>query len=330
MIFSGNNLSPQEMGNILGISIQGVYKILKKQKIDTLASTNRRKYIPPLGVRRLLEDRGFIYPKKNISFQIVKGGVGKTSLSFSLALRASHYGVKILVIDFDQQSNLTRSFGINARELPVWINLFRDNVKPSDAIVNVTENLDIIPSNLNNSRLDLELAQAPANLRELINDKIDPIRDKYDLVIMDCPPAINKINTAVSCSSNLIIIPLNPDPYAMEGLDFTLNELRKLKKEFKLKFDYKIIWNRYDARERLGPIYMHQLSKDENKIHHILPFVIRTDTALKNAIYDATSIFDNGKKMGIKEDIDHFTKELLGINAWHEAKSYNLHGALTQ
>jgi len=109
----------------------------------------------------------------------------------------------------------------------------------------------------------------------------------------------------------------------MEGLDFTLNELTKLKKDFKLDFDYRILWNRYDARERLGPIYMHELSKDEKKIHKILPFVIRTDTSLKNAIYDAKSIFDTGKKLAIKEDIDHFAKEIMGLNAWSESKLLN-------
>jgi len=143
MIFSGNNISPQEIGMTLGMTIQGVYKMLKNKNINTVSANNRRKYIPPLEVRRIFQDRGFVYSKQNISFQIVKGGVGKTSLSFSLAIRASHYGVKVLVIDFDQQSNLTRSFGVNAKDLPIWINIFRDNVSASEAIVNVPKILTL-------------------------------------------------------------------------------------------------------------------------------------------------------------------------------------------
>ncbi len=313
------SLTPKELAESLGkITVQGIYKTLKSKQIDTITAENRRKYVPPLGVRQLLQERGYKYPNQNISFQIVKGGVGKTSLSFSLAVRASHYGARVLCIDFDQQSNLTKSFSVDAREQPVWINIIRDNVKSEKTIIRISDTLDLIPSNLNNSRLDVELTQSASNLRDMIRDQISSIRNNYDLVIMDCPPAINKINTAVTCGSDIILIPINPDPYAMDGLEFSLSELTKIKKDFKLNFDYRIIWNRYDARERLGALYMHQLTKDEKKIDKILPVVIRTDTSLKNAIFESKTIFDSSKKSAIKEDIDQFTREILGINAWGE------------
>jgi len=321
------SLTPNELSESLGnITVQGVYKALKSKKIDTITAGNRRKYVPPLGVKQLLQERGYVYPTENISFQVVKGGVGKTSLSFSLAVRSSHYGAKILAIDFDQQSNLTRSFNVDAREHPVWINIVRDGVKSQDAIIKISDTLDLIPSNLNNSRLDVELTQSASNLKDMIRDKLSSIRDNYDLVIMDCPPAINKINTAVTCGSDLILIPINPDPYAMDGLEFSLAELTRIKKDFKLNFDYRIIWNRYDARERLGALYMHQLTKDEEKFERILPVVIRTDTALKNAIFESKTIFNSPKKSAIKEDIDQFTKEILGINAWVEELKLNKKG----
>src|SRR5579872_2056878 len=107
------NLTPNDLCSILGnITIHGVYKALQSRGIQLITAENRRKYISPIEIRKLLEGIGFQYPYQNISFQIVKGGVGKTSLSFSLARRAAHYGVKVLVIDFDQQGNLTRSFDI--------------------------------------------------------------------------------------------------------------------------------------------------------------------------------------------------------------------------
>ena len=102
----------------------------------------------------------------------------------------------------------------------------------------------------------------------------------------------------------------------MDGLDFTLAELQRIKQDFKLKFKYHIVWNRYDARERLGAVCMHDLAKDENKINNVLPVVIRVDASLKNSIFDATSLFDLPKKSAIREDIDQFTKEILGINSW--------------
>jgi chromosome partitioning protein len=229
-----------------------------------------------------------------------------------------------LAIDLDQQGNLTRSFNIEARDKSVWINLIRDEASVEAALVKITDWLHIIPSNLNNSRLDVELTQSASNLRDMVKDKIEPIRNNYDIVIIDCPPAINKINTAATCASDLVIIPINPDPYAMDGLAFTISELKKIKKDFKLSFDYRIVWNKYDARERLGAIYMHQLTKQEESAEKVLPVVMRTDVSIKNAIFDSKTIFELPKKAAIREDIDQLTKELLGINSWKESiKSVN-------
>lgn len=314
-------LTPPEFMDLLGgITIQGVYKALRTHQIVTELASTRRRIVPPIGVRKLLEERGFRYPKQNISFQIVKGGTGKTSLSFALASRASHYGARVLAIDFDQQGNLTRSFNVDAREKPVWMNIFRDRMRAEDAIVSVSDGLDIIPSNLTNARLDVELASTASNLRDHIKDSLAAIRDNYDLVIMDCPPAINKINTAATCASDLIIIPINPDPYAMDGLDFTLGEIDRLKREFKSSFDIRIVWNRYDARERLGIVYMHELARSPEKADKLLPVVIRTDVSVKNAVFDSKSVFDMPKKSTIREDVDQFTREVLGINQWTDAK----------
>ncbi len=318
---SGGVMTPPELMDLLGgITIQGVYKALRAHQVSTELTSTRRRIIHPAGIRKLLEERGFSFPKQNISFQIVKGGTGKTSLSFALALRASHYGARVLAIDFDQQGNMTRSFNLDARDRPVWVNIFRDGVKAEDAIVKVTDGLHVIPSNLNNARLDTEMVTTATNLKDHINDKLSAVRDNYDLVIMDCPPAINKINTAAACSSDLVIVPINPDPYAMDGLEFTLNDIERLRRDFKINPDVRIVWNRYDARERLGIVYMHELAKAVEKADKILPVVIRTDAAVKNAVFDSRSIFDMPKKSTIREDIDQFTREVLGINEWKEAK----------
>ena len=79
--------------------------------------------------------------------------------------------------------------------------------------------------------------------------------------------------------------------------------------------------NRYDARERLGAVYMHELTKQAERVDKILPVVIRADTSVKNAIFDTKSIFELPRKAPIREDIDQFTKEVLGINAWKEANA---------
>ncbi len=116
-------------------------------------------------------------------------------------------------------------------------------------------------------------------------------------------------------------MPVNPDPYAMDGLDFTITEMERIRADFKLDFDYRIVWNRYDARERLGMYYIHELAKRPERAEKVLPFVIRTDSSVKNAIFDSKSVFDLSKKSVVREDIDQFAKEILGINAWKESQA---------
>lgn len=314
-------LTPMELAGVLGkMTVHGVYKALTSHNIEVISTSSKRKKIPPLGIRKLLQERGFKYTKENISFQIVKGGVGKTSLSYALGLRASHYGAKVLLVDLDQQGNLTRSFKLDARDYPVWLNIIRDNVPVSESIKSINETLDIIPSNLNNSRLDLELTQSTYNIKDMIRDTLSPIRDNYDIVIFDCPPAINKISLSATCASDTVVIPINPDPYAMDGLEYTISELRRIKHKFKLNLNYKIVWNKYDARERLGAVCMHDLAKDKDKINNVIPVVIRVDTALRNAIFDTVLLFDLPRKSVIREDIDQFTKEILHLNNWSEQR----------
>lgn len=292
------------------------HHLMKQVEAVSFGGKRRKKAQGSYKTRQQFEAQGFKYPHRNISFQIVKGGTGKTSLSYSVAVRAFQYGARVLCVDLDQQANLTRSFNIEARDKYVWLNLFRDRIPAGKAVVEVEETLHVIPSNLNNSRLDVELSGAASNLRDLVTDKLAPIRENYDLVIMDCPPAINKINTAVTCASHQVIIPITPDPYAMDGLEFTVAEIERVRSDFKVNVDYSIIWNRFDGRERLGAYYLQELSQDPKLSKTVLPVVIRTDVSVKNAVFDSKSIFETSKKSSFREDVDELARELLGISSW--------------
>ncbi|MBK2124012.1 ParA family protein, partial [Fangia hongkongensis] len=304
-----------------GLSPQAIYKMLKAKELESIMISPRKKVIPPESVRTILIDKGFKYQKQILAFDMIKGGVGKTTLSSTVAARASHYGCKTLIIDFDLQGNLSRSFELPNKTYKIWIDIVKDNVDVNETIINVSPYLDIIPSNLNNSRLDIEMQHASTNIKDHVKDILDNVIDNYDLIIIDCPPAINKVSASAICASDKVIIPLNPDPYAMDGLVMTLNEIKRIKKSFKLKNpDYMIVWNKYDARKRLGAIYMHDLAS-QIKVEHILPVVIRTDTSYENAIANAASIFEASKNTNAKEDIDQMAREIIGLNKWVEENS---------
>ena len=314
-----NYLKVNELASVLGgLSHQAVYKMLKSKNLESIMLSTRKKVIAPSSVRAILENKGFQYPNKIISFDMIKGGVGKTTLSAAVATRASHYGCKTLLIDFDLQGNLSRSFAIHSNNEKIWIDLVKDAHPAEKAIISISQYLDIIPSNLNNSKLDIEMQQASINIKDHVRDKLDSVLKNYDLVIIDCPPAINKVSASAICASDLVIIPLNPDPYSMDGLEMTLSEIRRTKKNFKInRPDHLIVWNKYDARKRLGPVYMYDLVQ-KTDVQNISTIVIRTDSNYENYLAKTESIFDASKKSNAKEDIDQITKEIIGLNLWSD------------
>ena len=164
------------------------------------------------------------------------------------------------------------------------------------------------------------MTQSNFDFGSLIRDELKAVRNNYDLVIFDCPPDINKITLSATCASDRVIIPIHPDPYCMDGMEQIVNELKTLKRKFKLNFEYKLIWNKYDARERLGNFYLHDITKDEEKYKSLLPVVIRIDTSLKNSIFAQIPLADIPKDATFREDSDHFAKEVLGLNQWLEEK----------
>src|ERR1700710_2534404 len=104
-------LTPTELASVLNVSVQGLYKQLKELDIQTRNTKGKHK-IYPQEMRRFVELKGLSIPQEIIALHIVKGGVGKTTLVHSLAARSSVYGFRTLMVDLDQQANLTTSFGV--------------------------------------------------------------------------------------------------------------------------------------------------------------------------------------------------------------------------
>lgn len=314
------SLTPMEIKPLFGdVTIQTVYRFLDDNNIlcDKKSNSNR-KTIPPQEVRKILDIKGFKYSKKNYSFQVVKGGVGKTSLSLTFGIRASHYGAKVLLADLDPQANLTSSLVNVSDDHPVWIDLMHNPQLIKDSIIHVDDHIDLLPTSLKDSIFDKSLfnSSSTANPKYFLNDILSSVRDKYDIVIFDCPPALNNVCLCASCASDEVIIPLTPTEYAIAGLNYTLTELANIKNASRLNFDFKIVWNMYDAREKLAPVHMQRVYSNEKILKHIISAIVPVDTSLKNSSYYGRSIFNMKRRGGAAENIDDITRELLGINEW--------------
>lgn len=307
-------LTPQELAKLLGVSNQAVYSILKNKKLNLIKVSPRKSLIAPHSIKQVLESRKFIYKKNIFSLHDLKGGVGKTTISYSVGVRASHYGFKTLLIDMDLQANLTQTCNVDSKELPVWVNLVKKEAEIKQCIINIDEYLDLIPSNLNNSRLEIELGVNKVNIKDHIKDILNPIIDKYDIIIIDCPPSLSKATTIATCASDLIIIPITPDQYSIDGMYMTIDEIRDIKKSYSINTDYKILWNKYDARKKLISILMQQLATDQINFYKTFSTIIRIDSNFEMSGAKKINIFGLPKKSTAQEDIDTLTKELLGIH----------------
>ena len=160
--------------------------------------------LDPGVVRKILYKRGFRFPKKVISFQMLKGGVAKTTSALNFGIRASMYGAQVLFIDLDQQANLTFALGVDSEDVPVWIDVVEKKTKIQDAVIEVCPGVDLIPSSLNNSVLDRVLLNSNRNWAQAVKGPLSEIQSKYDLIIIDTAPNLSATNTAVTCASDIV------------------------------------------------------------------------------------------------------------------------------
>lgn len=308
------SIGVSELYSIIDVTPQGLHHIIKTLELQT-NTIKKQKTLPSSEVRKLFISRGYQYKNEIISFSVVKGGVGKTCLSHSFSIRATQYGAKVLVIDLDQQANMTQAFGIDEESLPSFFEIIKQDVDINEAILPITPHLHIIPSTMNMSFLDRYIQIQQENLATIFKDQIEKVAKNYDYIIFDCPPAISSVTSAATLTSSQIILPITPMKFSFHGLSASFQELSSLEKKFRhSKLKKNIVFNRYDARKTSSPGYLAQLMGVEDYKECIMNCFIRECADLENNINKKSSIFDSKKKSNAYEDIDLFTKELMGLN----------------
>jgi chromosome partitioning protein len=300
-------LSVQDLAQILQQPIDD----LRKEIIKLNLSSKHSQYLDPDSVRKILQAQGFEYKSKVVSFQMLKGGVAKTTSALNFGWRAAMYGARVLFIDLDQQANLTYALmsaqKIETESLPVWVDVVEKKSKINDVIINLAPGLDLIPSSLNNSVLDRVLLSAQRNWSQSVKVPLAEIRSNYDLVIIDTAPNLSLLNTAVTCASDEIILPINPDKFSILGVDKHLADLAELKSEFGLHFKSRVLLTRFDGREALSHEILTKSIEKYSK--NLMKHYVRTSTDIKNLVGGPKNIFSF--KSNAKEDYDLVTREIM-------------------
>lgn len=300
------------------ISLSDLAKFLELTPAELKAELNaefgplKSQWIEPANVRRVLEFRGFKYPRaKIVSIQMLKGGVAKTTSLLNVGLRAAMYGARVLFVDLDQQANLSFALGVEDEDRPVWIDLVEKKTKIQDLIVNVGGPIDLIPSNLNNSVLDRVLLTSNRNWAQSVVTPLGMVRGNYDLILIDTAPALSAVNTAVTVASDEIILPVNPDKFSWMGLLKHRDELAALKTDFGLGFTEKILFTRYDAREKASREVLRNCI--DRFADQMMKSYIRSSSDVKNSVRGEKTIFAGTSP--VKEDFDAVAREVLGFPA---------------
>ena len=309
------NIETSKIKNDFWLNAKDLAKILNKDLSVVISEIEKsfgplrmKSILPPEIVRRYLSKKNFRFPEKVVSFQMLKGGVAKTTSALNFGLRAAQYGTRVLFIDLDQQANLTYAFGVDAEELPVWVDVCEKKNSIQECLIKVDKGIDLVPSSLNNSILDRVLLNGNRNWAQAVKGPLKEIRYHYDLVIIDTAPNLSAVNTAVTCASDIVVLPVNPDKFSMLGVKKNIADLNDLKTEFNLKFKKKILFTKFDGRELASREILSQCIDLFEEM--LLKNYIRTSTEIKNSIRSSKSLFS--AKSNAKEDYDLVTRELLG------------------
>lgn len=250
---------------------------------------------------------------KIISVANQKGGVGKTTTTVNLSTILAKKGKKVLLIDTDPQGNATSGLGVSKDvELSVYDILIGDTEFDETLQETAIKNLKVCPSNISLAGAEVQLVSMMSREQRL-KTKLDKIKDQYDYILIDCPPSLGLVTLNAFTASDSVLIPVQCEYFALEGLGQLLNTVNLVKKHLNKNLEIEgALLTMYDARTNLSNQVVKEVKKYfEDKVYKtVIPRNVRLSEAPSYGM--PITIYDP-KSKGARS-YEKFTKEFLKWN----------------
>ena len=250
---------------------------------------------------------------KIVSIANQKGGVGKTTTAVNLSTVLAKKGKKVLLIDADPQGNATSGIGINKdQKFSVYDILIEDIEVINTLQKTKIKNLDLCPSNINLAGAEVQLVEIE-NRERRMKEKLEKIKDNYDYIIIDCPPSLGLVTINAFTASDSVLIPIQCEYYALEGLGQLINTINLVRKTTNKSLQVEgALLTMYDSRTNLSNQVVNEVKKYfGNKVYkNIIPRNVRLSEAPSYGM--PITVYDSRSK-GAKA-YEKFTREFLKKN----------------
>ncbi|MCB0629995.1 MAG: ParA family protein [Saprospiraceae bacterium] len=235
-----------------------------------------------------------------------KGGVGKTTSTINIGAGLVELDRRVLLLDLDPQANLSLSLGVGRQPTTLYEAL---RGEADLAPVNVRPNLDVVPSTLDLSGAEMELINE-AGREYILRELFEGVRDAYDFIVIDCPPSLGLLTLNALTSSDYVMIPLQTEFLALQGLAKIKQVIQKVKLRLNKKLDILgVLPTMYDGRKVLNRDVVETIQKYFG--HLVFDTYIRDNVALAEAPAQRQDIFTYNQSSPGAEDYLNLCKEIL-------------------
>lgn len=183
-----------------------------------------------------------------------KGGVGKTTTAINLSASLASLGKKVLALDLDPQGNMTSGLGVDKDQVEnsVYDLIIGQTGIEKCICKEVIENLDVLPSNINLSAAEIELIGVE-NKEYIIRNEMEKVKERYDFVIIDCPPALSMLTINAMTTADSVLVPIQCEYYALEGLSQLIHTINLVQERLNPALIIEgVVFTMYDARTNLS------------------------------------------------------------------------------